>query len=255
MPDAEARGARVYELERAHRRVARQADRFRRRAQGEQPLEDWQSSRRSAPGLDWAGVLRGRRPLGPADDHGLAPGRGHRHLRRSPAVSRSTSGRTTSPSTRSTALRALLPAAFADERFRFYGTALSGAQKPRDRWKRAVDATSGALGDAVGRLYVEKYFSAEDKAAVPGDGQEHRRRVRPADRQARLDVAGDAGEGQGQARHAVRRHRLSGPLDRLHRARDPQGRRPRQRAAGGALHLPPEPRQARASPWTRRSGA
>jgi len=58
----------------------------------------------------------------------------------------------------------LLPAAFAEERFRFYGTALSGAQKPRDRWKRAVAATSGALGDAVGRLYVEKHFSADDKA-------------------------------------------------------------------------------------------
>ncbi len=58
----------------------------------------------------------------------------------------------------------LLPAAFAEERFRFYGTALGGVQKQRDRWKRPVSATSASLGDAVGRLYVEKHFSAEDKA-------------------------------------------------------------------------------------------
>ncbi len=60
----------------------------------------------------------------------------------------------------------LLPKAFADEWFGFYGTALSGARKPRDRWKRAVGAASGALGDAVGQLYVERWFpaSAKDEA-------------------------------------------------------------------------------------------
>ncbi len=58
----------------------------------------------------------------------------------------------------------LLPQAFAEEHFRFYGTALTGAPKPRDRWKRAVTATSGALGDAVGKLYVERYFPPEAKA-------------------------------------------------------------------------------------------
>jgi putative endopeptidase len=59
---------------------------------------------------------------------------------------------------------ALLPRAFAEEQFRFYETALTGAQKPRDRWKRAVAATSASLGDAVGRLYVGKYFPPEAKA-------------------------------------------------------------------------------------------
>jgi putative endopeptidase len=57
----------------------------------------------------------------------------------------------------------LLPKAYADESFRFYGTALSGALKPRDRWKRAVTATSTALGDPVGKLYVDKYFPPEAK--------------------------------------------------------------------------------------------
>jgi putative endopeptidase len=59
---------------------------------------------------------------------------------------------------------ALLPRAFAEEHFRFYDTALTGALKPRDRWKRAVAATSVALGDSVGQLYVGKYFPPQAKA-------------------------------------------------------------------------------------------
>ncbi len=50
------------------------------------------------------------------------------------------------------------------ESFAFYGTVLSGVPRPRDRWKRAVDATNGTLGDAVGRLYVKKFFPASEKA-------------------------------------------------------------------------------------------
>ena len=61
----------------AHRRVAWQPDRLRRRAQGEQSLEDGRVRRESA-GARLGGVLRGRGPLGPADDHGLAPGRRER---------------------------------------------------------------------------------------------------------------------------------------------------------------------------------
>jgi putative endopeptidase len=58
----------------------------------------------------------------------------------------------------------LLPKAFADERFKFYGTALTGAPQQRARWKRAVSATGGALGDAVGQLYVKRYFPPASKA-------------------------------------------------------------------------------------------
>jgi predicted metalloendopeptidase len=60
----------------------------------------------------------------------------------------------------------VLPKRFDDESFAFYGKQLSGAQQPRDRWKRAVDATSAALGEAVGRLYVARYFPASEKARV-----------------------------------------------------------------------------------------
>jgi putative endopeptidase len=60
----------------------------------------------------------------------------------------------------------LLPKAFADEAFKFYGTTLSGAPQQRARWKRAVNATNGALGDAVGKLYAKHYFPPASKAAA-----------------------------------------------------------------------------------------
>ena len=53
---------------------------------------------------------------------------------------------------------AVLPRAFVDERFAFHGQTLSGTPDISERWKRAVDATDAALGDAVGRLYVERHF-------------------------------------------------------------------------------------------------
>ena len=59
-----------------------------------------------------------------------------------------------------------LPRAYTDLAFGFHGTTLSGTPKPRDRAKRALDATGIALGDAVGKLYAEKYFPASSKAMV-----------------------------------------------------------------------------------------
>jgi putative endopeptidase len=58
----------------------------------------------------------------------------------------------------------LLPNAFVNERFELYGKALSGTPQMADRWKRAVASTNGAMGDAVGRLYVERYFPPDAKA-------------------------------------------------------------------------------------------
>ena len=57
-----------------------------------------------------------------------------------------------------------LPKAFADEQFAFYGKVLSGTPKQSDRWKRAVAVTDAALGEAVGKLYVAKYFPPSEKA-------------------------------------------------------------------------------------------
>lgn len=52
---------------------------------------------------------------------------------------------------------------FIDERFGFYGTTLTGAPVNRARWKRAVSLVEGSLGDAIGKIYVEKHFPLEAK--------------------------------------------------------------------------------------------
>ena len=58
----------------------------------------------------------------------------------------------------------LLPARFVDARFAFVGTTLSGTPVNQERWKRGVDATQDALGEAVGKIYVAKYFTPQAKA-------------------------------------------------------------------------------------------
>ncbi len=55
---------------------------------------------------------------------------------------------------------------FVDERFAFYGTVLRGVPQNRPRWKRGVQLINGSIGEALGKLYVEKYFPPERKARV-----------------------------------------------------------------------------------------
>ena len=59
---------------------------------------------------------------------------------------------------------AYLPKAFADARFAFHGTALSGTPEQSERWKRAVEDANQSIGEAVGKRYVEKHFSPATKA-------------------------------------------------------------------------------------------
>ena len=59
-----------------------------------------------------------------------------------------------------------LSKAFVDENFAFYGTTLSGAKEMRPRWKRGVSTVEGALGESLGKLYVEQHFPAERKARM-----------------------------------------------------------------------------------------
>ncbi len=59
-----------------------------------------------------------------------------------------------------------LPAAFDRENFSFYGTVLSGTPEQEPRWKRAVNFTTAALSDDVSKIYVERHFPAETKAAA-----------------------------------------------------------------------------------------
>jgi len=58
----------------------------------------------------------------------------------------------------------VLPKAFADERYDFFGKTLSGAPQQRPRWQRAVVIVNRFLGDDVGKIYAQRYFSPEAKA-------------------------------------------------------------------------------------------
>jgi predicted metalloendopeptidase len=59
-----------------------------------------------------------------------------------------------------------LSKAFVDERFAFSGTVLRGIPENRPRWKRALSLVNGSMGEAIGRLYVERYFPPESKARM-----------------------------------------------------------------------------------------
>ena len=58
---------------------------------------------------------------------------------------------------------AFLSAAFLNENFEFYGKTLQGSKELRPRWKRCTDNVDDDLGEALGQVYVEKYFGPEAK--------------------------------------------------------------------------------------------
>ncbi|MFJ3394341.1 M13 family metallopeptidase [Leifsonia aquatica] len=59
-----------------------------------------------------------------------------------------------------------LPGDFVDANFDFYGRTLTGTPQMRARWKRGVSLVEGAMGEAVGRIYVEKHFPPAAKDAM-----------------------------------------------------------------------------------------
>lgn len=59
-----------------------------------------------------------------------------------------------------------LPTAFVDENFEFFGKTLSGQMAQRPRWKSVQEATNNALSEAIGQMYVQKYFPAEAKTRM-----------------------------------------------------------------------------------------
>ncbi|WP_228370740.1 M13 family metallopeptidase [Candidatus Korobacter versatilis] len=76
----------------------------------------------------------------------------------------------------------VLPKAFADERFAFFGGTLQGTTQQRPRWARGVNVVNGLLGDAVGQEYARRYFPPEAKqqaqAMVANIIESFRQRVR-----------------------------------------------------------------------------
>ena len=61
---------------------------------------------------------------------------------------------------------AILPDALVAEDFAFYGTTLTGTEQIRDRWKRGVGLVENLMGDALGKLYVQRHFPPGHKARM-----------------------------------------------------------------------------------------
>jgi putative endopeptidase len=78
-----------------------------------------------------------------------------------------------------------LSGAFVEANFDFYGRTLTGTPQMRERWKRGVSLVEGAMGEAVGRIYVERHFPPLAKqrmdALVANLVEAYRRSIRTLD--------------------------------------------------------------------------
>lgn len=161
IPDAEAKAARIFALE---RRIAAV---HWNRADASDVLKGnnhWsrQELERRAPGLDWQAFLTAAGLEAQAGFVVWQPSA----LTGISALAASQPLETWKDYLRFHAIEhaaRYLPRKFVDEQFAFHGTVLSGTPQLRPRWKRAVDATNEALGEAVGKIYVQHYFPPAEK--------------------------------------------------------------------------------------------
>lgn len=163
-PDADKKAKAIYDLEmkiaKAHASVVDSQDIHK--ANNPWPTADFA---KKAPGIDWTAFFDASKLSGQQTVFAWQPDA----IKKLSALVASEPLQTWKDYLRFHAINhsaALLPKAYADLRFGFYGTQLQGTSKQRDRWKRAIGATNGALGDAIGQLYVKQYFPASSKAKV-----------------------------------------------------------------------------------------
>ncbi len=162
--DAEAKAGKIYELEKkiAAAHWSQVDTREIKKANNPWKREDFA---RKAPGLDWAAYFEAAGLGKPRDFIVWQPSAlsGVAKLVGAEPVATWKAYLTFHAISRGAPF---LPKAFADENFAFYGRELSGTETQRERWKRAVDFANGAMGEAVGKLYVEKHFPPRAKAAA-----------------------------------------------------------------------------------------
>jgi endothelin-converting enzyme/putative endopeptidase len=160
--DADARAQRIVELEHAiaetHLTLAENED--IKKANNPWKQTDFAAK---APGLDWAEYFHGAGLTGQANFIVWQPGA---------FIGESALVASTPLETWKDwlafhlieAYAAVLPKALADERFAFFGKILAGTTEQRPRWQRGVVMVNDWLGDAVGQVYAQRYFSPEAKA-------------------------------------------------------------------------------------------
>ena len=109
----------------------------------------------------------------------------------------------------------LLPEAFVEENFAFYGKTLTGAKELRPRWKRCVDFADNQLGEALGRKYVERTFGAEGKERTLKMVEALEKALGEDIRRPALDDPGHQTAGAGEAAGHRQQDRLSRQMARL----------------------------------------
>ena len=163
--DAEARADRIFALEtkiaQAHADIESSQD-----AHKAVPVTRAELNRRS-PGFDWAGFWRAAR----------LPNQQDFILWQPEAITKLAALVESEPLQswqdwlafhRINQVASVLPKAIDDARFDFYGRTMNGTPQQRTRERRALAATDAALGDAVGRIYADRYFPASSKAQIEG---------------------------------------------------------------------------------------
>ncbi|MGJ3507717.1 M13 family metallopeptidase [Enemella sp. A6] len=165
VPDTEAQADMVLDLE--TRIAAHHWDKVRTRdlRQMYNPMTLTELAE-SAPGLQWPRLLAG---LGDADTFGQIVNAQPSYFTEVAALLVADELPAWQAWLRWHLIRARSPylsKAFVDENFAFYGTTLSGTPALRERWRRGVTVVEGAVGEAVGKIYVQRHFRPEAKTRM-----------------------------------------------------------------------------------------
>ncbi|HEX8621484.1 MAG TPA: M13 family metallopeptidase [Allosphingosinicella sp.] len=162
LTEPEARAKRVFELERKLAQAQWSTLELRQVEKRYNPMTPAQLAA-AAPGLDWAAFLREAGVAGEARLNVGQPGA----MAGAAALIESEPLETWQDYLRLRTVQryaSVLPKAFVDANFGFYGKTLAGTPQLQERWKRALNSANGSLGEGVGQLYVARYFPAESKA-------------------------------------------------------------------------------------------
>ena len=147
-----------------------------------------------------------------------------------------------------------LPERFVSENFDFYDRKLTGTKEILPRWKRCVQSTDRNLGEALGQVYVDKYFPPAAKSPREGNGEQPGGGAPRGYSHAFLDGAGNEKGSPGKTRSIHGENRVSRQMAGLCETRRSIAH-PMPATCGAAwnLNLRGSWRKS-ASPWTARNG-
>lgn len=162
--DPEARAAKIFALESelAQSHASREESADIQKANNPWTMKDFSAK---APGMDWNAFMQGARLTGQDRFIAYHPGAIAGAARQVAATDLAT-WKDYLAFHSLNQFASTLPKAYNDLRFDFFGKTLTGSPQQSVRWKRALAATNGAMEEAVGKMYVTKYFPAQDKQRI-----------------------------------------------------------------------------------------